>query len=76
MAVVGLFALCHGHAHGLEMPTTAAGLSYGAGFVLATALLHATGIGAGLMIQHYAQAVWLRATGVAVCAASVLLVLH
>ena len=23
MAIVGLFALCHGHAHGLEMPTTA-----------------------------------------------------
>jgi len=75
-ALVGLFALCHGHAHGLEMPATATGLTYGAGFVFATALLHATGIGAGLLIQHYAQAVWLRATGVAVGAASILLVLN
>jgi len=76
MSIVGLFALCHGHAHGLEMPGTAAGLAYGAGFVLATAILHASGIGAGLMIQHYAAARWLRATGVAICAASALLVLN
>jgi len=76
MGLVGLFALCHGHAHGLEMPVTAAGLSYGVGFVLTTALLHATGIAAGISIQQYAKAVWLRATGVAVGAASVLLVLN
>lgn len=76
MAVVGLFALCHGHAHGLEMPGTAAGLAYGAGFVLATALLHTAGIGTGLLIQHYARAVWLRAAGMAICVSSALLVLH
>ena len=76
MSIVGLFALCHGHAHGLEMPGTAAGLSYGAGFVIATVLLHATGIGAGLMMQRFAEARWLRATGVAICAASALLVLN
>ncbi|MBV9066587.1 MAG: HupE/UreJ family protein, partial [Methylobacteriaceae bacterium] len=44
MAVVGSFAIFHGHAHGAEMPETASGLAYGAGFVIATALLHAIGI--------------------------------
>jgi len=50
MALVGFFAVFHGQAHGAEMPETASGLIYGVGFVLATAALHAAGIGLGLMI--------------------------
>jgi urease accessory protein len=50
MAIVGLFAIFHGHAHGSEMPIDASGLEYGIGFMLATALLHALGIGSGLLI--------------------------
>lgn len=50
MAVVGLFAIFHGHAHGSEMPETAAGMAYGLGFMLATALLHAGGVGLGFLI--------------------------
>lgn len=50
MAVVGLFAVFHGHAHGSEMPENAAGLAYGIGFMLATALLHVAGIGIGFLI--------------------------
>ena len=50
MAVVGLFAIFHGHAHGAEMPESAAGIAYGLGFMLATALLHAAGIGLGFLI--------------------------
>lgn len=46
MGLVGMFAVFHGHAHGAEMPETSAGLQYAAGFVLATASLHAAGIGA------------------------------
>jgi urease accessory protein len=49
-ALVGLFAVFHGHAHGGEMPVDAAGLSYALGFMLATALLHVAGIGLGLAI--------------------------
>jgi urease accessory protein len=49
-ALVGFFAIFHGHAHGAEMPETAFGLAYGAGFVLATALLHGAGIGGGLLL--------------------------
>jgi NAD(P)-dependent dehydrogenase (short-subunit alcohol dehydrogenase family) len=48
MAVVGAFALFHGHAHGAEMPAAASGMAYGAGFIAATILLHAAGIGAAL----------------------------
>jgi urease accessory protein len=47
MAVVGFFALFHGHAHGGELGA-ATSLSFMAGFALATALLHAVGIGVGL----------------------------
>lgn len=48
VAIIGLFALFHGHAHGTEVPENAAGLEYIAGFAVATALLHAIGIAAGL----------------------------
>lgn len=44
MGLAGAFALFHGFAHGAEMPGAASGLAYGAGFVLATAMLHAAGI--------------------------------
>ncbi|HEX3538237.1 MAG TPA: HupE/UreJ family protein [Stellaceae bacterium] len=50
MALVGFFAVFHGHAHGAEMPETASGFAYGVGFILATAALHAAGIGLGLGI--------------------------
>ncbi len=48
VAIIGLFALFHGHAHGTEVPEKAGGLEYMAGFAIATAALHATGIAAGL----------------------------
>ena len=48
MAIVGLFAIFHGHAHGAEMPADASGLEYALGFIAATALLHAAGIGAAM----------------------------
>lgn len=50
MAMVGLFGLYHGFAHGAEMPADAAGLAYGLGFLAATLALHAGGIGLGLGI--------------------------
>jgi urease accessory protein len=50
VATIGLFALFHGHAHGTEVPENAGGLEYMAGFAVATALLHVTGIAAGLAL--------------------------
>ncbi|WP_298958382.1 HupE/UreJ family protein [uncultured Methylobacterium sp.] len=46
-ALVGAFAVFHGHAHGTEMPADASGLTYGLGFLAATALLHGAGLGLG-----------------------------
>ena len=52
--IVGFFAFFHGYAHGGEIGS-AAFLSYGAGFALATALLHAAGIGVGLAAGRMLQ---------------------
>lgn len=75
MAAAALFALCHGYAHGAEMPGSAAGLAYGAGFVLATALLHASGICAAFTAQRFARggAEWVRVAGAAICLTGVAL---
>ena len=64
--VVGLFALCHGHAHGAEMPAAASALGYAGGFALATALLHVAGIGLGVGIERIASAKIVRFAGGAI----------
>lgn len=46
MGLVGIFAVFHGHAHGAEMPASAAGLQFALGFIAATAALHLAGIAA------------------------------
>jgi urease accessory protein len=56
MALVGVFAIFHGYAHGAEMPATMSGMEYGLGFVLATALLH----GSGLALGGLARQPWLE----------------
>jgi urease accessory protein len=56
MALVGVFAIFHGHAHGAEMPVDASGLEYGSGFMLATALLHLVGIGLGIGFARFGRA--------------------
>jgi len=78
MGVVGLFAVFHGHVHGTEMPMDVSGATYGAGFMLATALLHAVGIGigtlVGLMSRTFGNTVYRVAGGVASIAGLALLV--
>ena len=54
MVVVGFFALFHGYAHGSEMPKGLAGLSFAAGFLIATALLLGAGVGLGRLLQRRA----------------------
>jgi urease accessory protein len=71
MAVVGLFALYHGHAHALEAP---AGdhVAYVAGFLLASALLQAAGLGVGWLARRRFGAAAQRALGGAVMAGGAL----
>lgn len=52
MALVGVFAVFHGHAHGAEMPADSSGISYAAGFAVSTALLHLAGIAAAFGIAR------------------------
>lgn len=49
--LVGVFAVFHGHAHGAEIPIAIGAVSYSASFALATALLHAVGILAGIGLR-------------------------
>jgi urease accessory protein len=66
MMLVGVFALFHGYAHGAEMPASASGLTYGMGFVAATAALHLFGIGLGMTAQKFATEKTLRYAGGAI----------
>ncbi|MGE0061513.1 MAG: HupE/UreJ family protein [Xanthobacteraceae bacterium] len=50
-AIVGVFAVFHGHAHGSEVAETVGGIEYMAGFALATASLHAVGLGVALTLS-------------------------
>ena len=53
-ALVAAFALFHGHAHGGELGAAGAA-SFGIGFVVATALLHAAGIAIGIGVARIAN---------------------
>ncbi|MGH6771161.1 MAG: HupE/UreJ family protein [Xanthobacteraceae bacterium] len=71
-ALVAAFAIFHGHAHGAELPAGADAIAYSAGFVIATGLLHLTGIGFGLLTRWPAGRVAVRALGGAIAFAGIL----
>jgi len=72
MALVGVFALCHGHAHGTEMPLAATAATYAIGFAAATAALHGIGLGLGLALRSRPAVRW---GGAGIAAAGVVLML-
>jgi urease accessory protein len=67
--LVGFFAIFHGHAHGTELPAGSDAILYSIGFVIATGLLHATGIAIGLIHRWPAGRTALRCAGAAVALA-------
>jgi urease accessory protein len=67
-AIVGFFAIFHGHAHGTELPPGGSGLLYSIGFVAATGTLHAAGIAIGLVHRWNAGRQAIRAAGAAIAA--------
>ncbi len=71
--LVGVFAILHGYAHGAELPTEAAAISYSAGFALATALLHAAGLGIAYLSAREGSSLLVRAAGGLVAACGVAL---
>ncbi|MCS6854774.1 MAG: HupE/UreJ family protein [Elioraea sp.] len=44
LALIAAFGLAHGYAHGAEAPADGSGFAYTAGFLAATAVLHAAGL--------------------------------
>jgi len=69
LAIVGVFAVAHGHAHGAELPHAADALAFTVGFVLATGMLHLAGIVIGLLAGGPAGAVVIRVSGCAIAIA-------
>ncbi len=64
--LVGVFATCHGHAHGVELPEGTSGVLYSAGFVVATGTLHALGIALGTLRRWKRGRVAIRCAGLGV----------
>lgn len=65
-ALVGLFAIFHGYAHGAELPSSANPLAFSLGFVISTGLLHLAGIALGLLTRWPAGRRVVQAGGVVI----------
>jgi urease accessory protein len=70
-AIVAIFAVFHGHAHGTELPESANAMAYSLGFVMATGLLHAFGIAIGEVNRQKHGANVLRVIGAMIGAGGV-----
>lgn len=70
-AMVALFALFHGYAHGRELPSAADPIGYSAGFVLSTGLLHVAGIAIGALYETQRGRIIVKALGAAIGAAGI-----
>jgi urease accessory protein len=62
-AIVAVFALLHGHAHGSEVAENISVIEYMAGFAFATATLHLSGIGFVQMMTRVQLRAAIRAAG-------------
>src|SRR5207248_1399567 len=69
--LVGAFAIFHGYAHGAELPPGTDAVPYSVGFVVATGLLHLTGIACGQLARWPAGRMAVRAAGGAIALAGV-----
>lgn len=65
IAIVAVFAIFHGYAHGREYPGVIARDAFAAGFVLSTGLLHVIGITVGWATDFPRGTLILRAAGAA-----------
>jgi urease accessory protein len=63
ISIVGLLAIFHGYAHGAEMPKDASVLEYAAGFIVATAALHLSGVSIAMLIKKLFKDQLVRVAG-------------
>ena len=75
LPLIGLFAALHGYSHGVELPADALALTYAAGFVAATLVLHLIGIALGLSANRLPVRFVARAAGGAIAAAGIALLI-
>ncbi len=71
LAIIAVFAVFHGWAHGKELPESASALWYSVGFVLGTGMLHALGVAIGVVHRWKPGRAGLRFGGAAVAAVGV-----
>jgi urease accessory protein len=71
LALIAVFAVCHGHAHGVELPSATDPASYAVGFVVATGLIHVTGIGVGLSVGRLWDGKLAQGLGAAIAAVGI-----
>ena len=64
--IVAMFAVFHGYAHGQELPSAADPVGYSMGFVLATGLVHLSGIALGLLKDSTVGLRLIRSCGIAI----------
>jgi urease accessory protein len=72
-ALVTFFALLHGYSHGVELPADVSGLTFGAGFIAATLVLHAVGIALGLLANRAPARYLARSAGAVIAIVGLLL---
>ena len=63
LILIGVFAICHGYAHGVELPNAADPADYAVGFVVATGMIHILGVGVGLALNKPMEGRLSRALG-------------
>ena len=73
LPLIGLFAALHGYGHGVELPASASALTYAAGFVAATLVLHAIGIAIGFAANRLPVRFAARTAGGAIACVGLLL---
>jgi len=63
LGLIAIFAICHGYAHGVELPRAADPAAYAVGFVLATGMIHIVGIAVGLLLSKPYRGLLARGVG-------------
>lgn len=71
-AIVGSFAILHGHAHGAGMIAGASTAGYVVGLILATTALLSVGVGLHFLLHEARQRTLIRLTGGAIAASSLI----
>jgi urease accessory protein len=71
-ALVSVFAVFHGFAHGIEMPAASSTWVYAAGFAIATASLHWVGLSLGTSLRRLPIAVRLGGAAISVTGVALL----